>query len=161
VVVVVRQRNVVQVVLALRPPSGFTSHLHSRQQQTDQNCNDRDHDQQFDQGKSLTGNTAGKILSHELLLRKRTETSETTNFHCQHKHLCLEANPPVPLAAPTIAQSQAFKQPPGFRRHNRNSQPETRLLLPPHPNNPDTKRLVPNPRHQGQERQLKQSTEAG
>ena len=44
-VVVNRQPDLAQVVLALRPPSRLARLLHGRQQQCDQDCDDRDHDQ--------------------------------------------------------------------------------------------------------------------
>ena len=54
VVVVQRQANLFEIVLALRPPRRLTSLLHGRQQQRNQDSNNRDHDEQFDQGEATT-----------------------------------------------------------------------------------------------------------
>jgi hypothetical protein len=49
VVVVQREADLFEVVLALRAPCGFPRLLHGRQQQRDQDRNDRDDDEQFDE----------------------------------------------------------------------------------------------------------------
>ena len=46
------QANLLEVVAALHPPCSFASSLDGRQQQTNQNADDCNHDQQFNQGKS-------------------------------------------------------------------------------------------------------------
>ncbi|MDB5344790.1 MAG: hypothetical protein JWP89_3167 [Schlesneria sp.] len=50
-VVVQSQHELLEVVLALGSPSGFSSLLHSGEQQRNEDGNDRDDDQQFDQRK--------------------------------------------------------------------------------------------------------------
>src|SRR5439155_24041660 len=54
VVVVHRQGNLLEIVLALGTGRGLADLLHGRQQQADQDGDDRDHHQQLDQGESLT-----------------------------------------------------------------------------------------------------------
>jgi hypothetical protein len=49
VVIVHRQPELLQVVLALRPARGLAGLLHGGKQQRDQDRDDRDHDEQFDQ----------------------------------------------------------------------------------------------------------------
>ena len=58
VVAVKRQSNLVLVVATARLPCSFASELDSRQQQSNQNANDRNHDQQFDHRKRLAMLTA-------------------------------------------------------------------------------------------------------
>ena len=53
VVVMQCESDLLHVVLALSSSSRFTGLLHGRQQQGNQNRNDRNHDQQFNQRKSL------------------------------------------------------------------------------------------------------------
>jgi hypothetical protein len=53
-IVVNRNRQLPQVVLALSPASGLTSLLHCWQKQRHQNGNDRNHHQQFNLRKSTT-----------------------------------------------------------------------------------------------------------
>src|SRR5687767_6318534 len=48
-----RQRNLLQVVRTLCPPSSLTRGLNGRQQECHKNANDCDHDQKLDQGKTL------------------------------------------------------------------------------------------------------------
>ena len=54
VVVVQCQAKLLDVVLALRAPRGFTGLLHGWQQQGDQHRNNCNDDQQLDQGKRTT-----------------------------------------------------------------------------------------------------------
>jgi hypothetical protein len=51
-VVVQGQGELLQMIDALAPPGGFSGGLHRGQQQRDQNPDNRDHDQQFHQGKT-------------------------------------------------------------------------------------------------------------
>jgi len=51
VVVVDRQTQLLQIVLALAAAGSLAGLLNCRQQQGNQNCDDRDHHQQFDQRK--------------------------------------------------------------------------------------------------------------
>ena len=50
VVVVHRQAQLLEIVAARTPPSGFTGRLHRREEQADQRGDDRDHHQQFNEG---------------------------------------------------------------------------------------------------------------
>jgi len=50
-IVVQREPKLFEIVATLRSASGFSGRLNCGQQQRDQNCNDRDHDQKFDQCK--------------------------------------------------------------------------------------------------------------
>jgi hypothetical protein len=52
VMLVQRQAHLLQIVLALRPPRGFASRLHRRQEQGDQHADNGDHDQQLHQRES-------------------------------------------------------------------------------------------------------------
>ena len=47
------QAELLEVVLALRPPGRFSRRLHGRQQQPDEDADDRDDHQEFDQGEGL------------------------------------------------------------------------------------------------------------
>jgi hypothetical protein len=58
-VVVQRQADLLEVVGALDPPRGLARRLDGRQEQADQDGDDRDHDQEFNQGKSTS---AGVLL---------------------------------------------------------------------------------------------------
>jgi hypothetical protein len=51
-IIVKRQPKLLHVVLALSSPGGFPSGLNGRKQQRDQNCDDCNHNQQFNQRKS-------------------------------------------------------------------------------------------------------------
>jgi len=51
-VVVQSNAKLFEVVPALYPPGRFTSRLNRGQKQSDQDGDDRDHDQQLDKGKS-------------------------------------------------------------------------------------------------------------
>src|SRR5439155_23309826 len=51
VMIVRRQANLLEVVLALHAVGGLAHLLHSRQQESDKDCDDRNHDQELDQGK--------------------------------------------------------------------------------------------------------------
>jgi hypothetical protein len=51
-VVVDSNRQLLEIVLALRPASSLASLLYSRKQQSHQNGNDGNHHQKFDQGKT-------------------------------------------------------------------------------------------------------------
>ena len=53
-VVVQRQPDLLQIVLALRSPGGFACLLYRRQQKSDQNRNNCDHHQQLNQRKCTT-----------------------------------------------------------------------------------------------------------
>ncbi len=59
-IVVNRQPELLQVVLALRPPSGFACLLNSGQQQRNQDCDNCDDHQQLDQGKAAFGSRGTK-----------------------------------------------------------------------------------------------------
>jgi hypothetical protein len=48
-----RQPPLLELVGARRPASGLTSRLQRRQKQADERANDGDHDQQFDQRKTV------------------------------------------------------------------------------------------------------------
>ena len=52
-VIVERDEQLVDAVLALSPPGSFASGLNGRQQQGDKNGNDRDDDQQFDESEAF------------------------------------------------------------------------------------------------------------
>jgi hypothetical protein len=49
VIIVRGQADLFEIIRALSPPRCLTGRLHSRQEQSDQNGYNRDHDQQFDQ----------------------------------------------------------------------------------------------------------------
>ena len=57
VIVVQRQTDLLEVVLALRASSRLARLLHSRQQNRDQNRDNENHDQQFDEGESTAALT--------------------------------------------------------------------------------------------------------
>ena len=57
-----RQTQLLQIVRALHTPRRFPSRLNRREKQPDQNTDDRNHDQQFNKGKTVT------IPAHENLL---------------------------------------------------------------------------------------------
>jgi hypothetical protein len=52
-IVVERDANLVQLVLAARPARRFASSLHGRQQQRDKYADDRDYHQQLDKRKTV------------------------------------------------------------------------------------------------------------
>jgi hypothetical protein len=54
VVILQRQAELFQIVLALRAPGRFTRLLHGRKQQGHQHSDDGDDDQQFDQREAAT-----------------------------------------------------------------------------------------------------------
>jgi hypothetical protein len=49
------QCKLLDLIDALRSSRGFSSRLDGRQEQSDKYANDRDHDQQFDKGKTAVG----------------------------------------------------------------------------------------------------------
>ena len=53
-IVVQGQGELMQIVLALRASRGFTHFLNGRKEKRDQQCDNRDHDEQFDQRKRRT-----------------------------------------------------------------------------------------------------------
>jgi len=59
-VVLDRQPNLLQVVLALRPSRGLPRSLHGRQEQSDQACDNGDHNQEFDQRETVCQMTPNK-----------------------------------------------------------------------------------------------------
>jgi hypothetical protein len=81
VVVIIHQAqtNLVQMVLALHPPRGLTSHLHCGQQQTGEHADHAKSDKQFDQGRCpalhsiqaqpLRGPPQGSCLHRSFLLQ--------------------------------------------------------------------------------------------
>jgi hypothetical protein len=77
-VVVGCEPKLFQVVFALRAAGGFTSLLHSGQQQCNQNGDDRDHHQQFDQRKTtpIRPKYGARIPFHEKLLQKEKKNQE-------------------------------------------------------------------------------------
>src|SRR5262245_51631809 len=65
--------DLLEVVLTLAPTSGFTGLLHSRQQESNQDRDDRDHNKQFDQ-RERTSYAITKLKGHLNLPRtKKTE----------------------------------------------------------------------------------------
>ena len=71
-VIMHRQTNLFEIVLALRSTGSFTGLLDGGQQQGDENGDDRNHHQQFDQGKRSTWSTDW----HANLLQDNDETNE-------------------------------------------------------------------------------------
>jgi hypothetical protein len=47
-----RKTNLLQIILALRSASGFSGLLNRRQQKCDQDCDNRNHDQEFNECES-------------------------------------------------------------------------------------------------------------
>jgi len=45
--------DLVKIIDALRPPGRFARRLNRRQQQRNQDADDRDHDEQLDEGKTV------------------------------------------------------------------------------------------------------------
>ncbi len=64
VVVVHRQGDLLDIVDALGAAGRLAGRLHGRQQQGDQQGDDRDHHQQFDQGKAASAGELIGLLSH-------------------------------------------------------------------------------------------------
>jgi hypothetical protein len=57
--IVYSQANLLQIVGALHSTSSLACGLHRRQQKPDENADDRDHDQQLNQGKTVTNFSFG------------------------------------------------------------------------------------------------------
>jgi len=66
VVLVQRQCDLFEIVLALRPPSRLARVLHSRQQERNENRNNGDHDKQFDERESTSLQLLGRFHSMPL-----------------------------------------------------------------------------------------------
>jgi hypothetical protein len=60
-VIVQRQSNLSHIVATCHTASRFTGRLHGRQKQPDQYPDNRDHDQQLDQRKSVPPNRQGTL----------------------------------------------------------------------------------------------------
>ena len=75
-VVVTRETQLFQVVLALGTTGSFTRLLDGWQQQCHQNRDNRDYNQQFDKRESAIQRT---LLHNELQIRKRTNTTKLLN----------------------------------------------------------------------------------
>ena len=71
VVVVQSDSNLLQMVSALRPASGFPSLLHGGKQQRHQNSNDGDHNEQLDQGEGTPAEGALHGTPRNVLPGKR------------------------------------------------------------------------------------------
>jgi hypothetical protein len=53
--------HLAEVARTLQPPGGLPSRLNGRQQQRDEYPDDRDHDQKFDQRKTIPPNAGPKV----------------------------------------------------------------------------------------------------
>ena len=73
-----RQSDLLQVVLALRTACCLTRLLNGRQQQGDQNCDNRNHDEQFDQRKAWR-EPAGHTISESQLFHGRFPLKKQKN----------------------------------------------------------------------------------
>jgi hypothetical protein len=69
------QADLLEIVAALRPPGRFAGGLHGRQQQTNQDADDRDHDQQLDQRKTAGGVAVGRFHVNPRLRRQTADQS--------------------------------------------------------------------------------------
>ena len=58
VIIVHRQPELLEVVLTLSSPGGLAGLLDGRQEQADERANDGDHDQEFDERKTMEGSEA-------------------------------------------------------------------------------------------------------
>jgi cyclophilin family peptidyl-prolyl cis-trans isomerase len=77
-VIVHRQSNLLQVVLALSSSGRFTRLLNSRKQESDQHCDNRNDDQQFNERKrSLATTSANSNQSQHFSTFNSVQTNET------------------------------------------------------------------------------------
>jgi hypothetical protein len=56
------EADLLEIIAATHPGRGFADLLHCGEQKPDQDRNDRDHDQEFNQGKGMTTNA---VANHE------------------------------------------------------------------------------------------------
>ena len=91
VVVEQAEGNLLEVVSARRPPSGFSSALHGRQEQANEHADDGDHNQQFDErkagldGPSLLDERHTKLLK-EVSGAKNKKCERTPEGICEKPH---------------------------------------------------------------------------
>ena len=91
-VIVQCQPDLLQVVLALDPPGCLTGLLHRGKQESDQDGNDRDHDQEFNQRKSVS-----VLAAH---LGKVPIKSEKRSFQPERQSPCQRQLPRIPAVSP-------------------------------------------------------------
>lgn len=63
VIIVQCQPNLLEIILARRTPGGLSCLLNGRQQQSDQDCDNRNDDQLLDESKSASNGSHGLLLT--------------------------------------------------------------------------------------------------
>ncbi len=86
VVVVLRQCDLLEVVATLNPPGRFARRLHGWQQERDQDRDDRDHDQQLDERKTVPPRRHGSsFTAGELVQQRELENEPLLRPHCRSR----------------------------------------------------------------------------
>jgi hypothetical protein len=77
-VIVNGQSQLHEMILALRPPRCFSSLLYRRQQESNKNCDDRNHDKQFDERESTR---SFRYRHNRYLAEQRNDKNENKEQH--------------------------------------------------------------------------------